>query len=337
MPRDVVTVFGGSGFLGRHVVGRLSRDGAIVRVAGRDPEHALFLKPLGDVGQIVPWRADITDAASLERVLAGATAAVNLVGILFERGRRTFARVHADGAGNVARAAAAAGVKRLVHISALGADAESESDYARSKAEGEGRVRVAFPKAAILRPSVVFGPEDDFFNRFAALARFSPVLPVIGAPTFPSFRRGQGALPFVLDFFGSGGPKMQPVFVGDVAAAIVACLRRSDAEGKTFELAGPRAYSFKEIMTLTLAAAGRRRLLVPLPFWLAEIQSMILQWLPTPLLTPDQVRLLTVDNVASGRLPGLQALGIEPTPAEAVIPGYLARYRPPTRRAATAS
>lgn len=337
MPRDVVTVFGGSGFLGRHVVGRLSREGAIVRVAGRDPEHALFLKPLGDVGQIVPWRADITDAASLERVLAGATAAVNLVGILFERGRRTFARVHADGAGNVARAAAAAGVKRLVHVSALGADVDSESDYARSKAEGEARVRAAFPKAAILRPSVVFGPEDDFFNRFAALARFSPVLPVIGAPTFPSVRRGEGALPFVLDFFGSGGPKMQPVFVGDVAAAIVACLRRSDAEGKTFELAGPRAYSFKEIMTLTLAAAGRRRLLVPLPFWLAEIQSMILQWLPTPLLTPDQVRLLTVDNVASGRLPGLQALGIEPTPAEAVIPGYLARYRPPTRRAATAS
>jgi NADH dehydrogenase len=337
MRRDVVTVFGGSGFLGRHVVLRLCREGATVRVAGRDPEKALFLKPLGDVGQVVPWRADITDAASVERALAGANAAVNLVGILFERGRRTFARVHADGAGNVARAAAATGAKRLVHVSALGADAHSESDYARSKAEGEAQVRAAFPKAAILRPGVVFGPEDDFFNRFAALARFSPVLPVIGAPTFPSFRRSEGSLPFALDFFGAGGPKMQPVFVGDVADAAVAGLKRSDAAGRTFELAGPRAYSFKEIMSLTLAAAGRRRLLVPLPFWLAEIEATILQWLPKPLLTPDQVRLLKTDNVASGRLPGLAALGVEPTPAEAVIPGYLARYRPPVRRPSAAA
>ncbi len=337
MRRDVVTVFGGSGFVGRHVVGRLCREGATVRVAGRDPERALFLKPLGDIGQIVPWNADVTDAASVERALAGATAAINLVGILFERGRRTFARVHADGAGNVARAAAALGVRRFVHVSALGADVDSESDYARSKAEGEARVRAAFPKAAILRPSVIFGPEDDFFNRFAALARFSPVLPVIGAPTIPSVRRSKGALPFVLDFFGAGGPRMQPVYVGDVAAAIVACLKRSDSEGRTFELAGPRAYSFKEIMTLTLAAAGRRRLLVPLPYWLAEIEAMILQWLPKPLLTPDQVRLLRVDNVASGQAPGLKDLGVEPTPAEAVVPGYLARYRPPNRRAVSAS
>jgi NADH dehydrogenase len=332
MRRDVVTVFGGSGFLGRHVVRRLCREGATVRVAGRDPERAMFLKPLGDVGQIVPWRADITDAASVERALVGANAAVNSVGILFERGRRTFARVHAEGAGNIARAAAAAGVRRLVHVSALGADAASESDYARSKAEGEAQVRAAFPRAAILRPGVVFGPEDDFFNRFAALARFSPVLPVIGAPTFPSLRRGARAPAFALDFFGAGGPKMQPVFVGDVADAVIACLKRPEADGKTFELAGPRAYSFKELMAMTLAAAGRRRFLMPLPFWLAEIEAMILQWLPKPLLTPDQVRLLKTDNVASGRAPGLAALGIEPTPVEAVIPGYLARYRPPTRR-----
>ena len=331
MHRDVVTVFGGSGFLGRHVVRRLSQEGAIVRVAGRDPERAMFLKPLGDVGQIVPWAADVSDAATVERALSGASAAVNLVGILFERGRRTFARVHAEGAGNVARAAAAAGVKRLVHVSALGADANSESDYARSKAEGESRVRAAFPQAAILRPSVIFGPEDDFFNRFAALARFSPVLPVIGAPTFPSFRRAEGALPFALDFFGVGGPKLQPVYVGDVADAVMACLKRADALGRTFELAGPRAYSFKEIMTMTLKAAGRRRLLVPLPFWVAELEAMVLQWLPKPLLTPDQVRLLKTDNVASGTAPGLAALGIAPTPAEAVVPGYLARFRPPTR------
>jgi NADH dehydrogenase len=336
MRRDVVTVFGGAGFLGRHVVRRLCREGATVRVAGRDPERALFLKPLGDVGQVVPWRADATDAASVERALVGATAAINLVGILFERGQRTFARVHVAGAENIARAAATAGIRRLVHVSALGADAGSESEYARTKADGEARVRAAFPRAAILRPSVVFGPEDDFFNRFAALARFSPALPVIGAPTFPRLRRGTGALPFALDFFGAGGPRMQPVYVGDVADAVMACLNRSETEGKTYELAGPRAYSFKDLMTLTLAAAGRRRLLVPLPFWLAEIEAMILQWMPMPLLTPDQVRLLMVDNVASGKLPDLKALGIEPTPAEAVVPGYLARYRPPTRRAGTA-
>jgi len=336
MRREVVTVFGGSGFLGRHVVRRLCREGAIVRVAGRDPERALMLKPLGDVGQVVPWSADVTDAASVGRALAGAGAAVNLVGILFERGKRTFARIHAEGAGNVAREAAALGVKRLVHVSALGADAGSESVYARSKAEGETQVRAAFPEAAILRPSVVFGPEDDFFNRFAALARFSPVLPVIGAPTFPALRRGEGALPFVLDFFGAGGPKMQPVFVGDVADAVVACLKGPETRGRTFELAGPRAYSFKEIMTLVIAATGRCRLLVPMPYWLAEIEAMILQWLPKPLLTPDQVRLLTVDNVASGKSPGLADLGIAPTPVEAVVPGYLARYRPPTRRASAA-
>lgn len=337
MHRDVVTVFGGSGFLGRHVVRRLCQEGAIVRVAVRDPERALFLKPLGDVGQIVPWAADVTDATTVEHALAGAGAAANLVGILFERGRRTFARVHAEGAGNIARAAAAAGVRRLVHVSALGADANSDSGYARSKAEGESRVRAAFPQAAILRPSVIFGPEDDFFNRFAALARFSPALPVIGAPTVPAIRRAEGALPFVLDFFGAGGPKLQPVFVGDVADAVTACLKRPDAEGKTFELAGPRAYSFKEIMTITLKAAGRRRLLVPLPFWLAELEAMVLQWLPKPPLTPDQVRLLKTDNVASGSFPGLEALGIAPTPAEAVVPGYLARFRPPVRRAPTAT
>ncbi len=337
MHREVVTVFGGSGFLGRHVVRRLCQEGSIVRVVGRDPERAMFLKPFGDVGQVVPWAADVADKSTVERALAGADAAINLVGILFERGQRSFARVHAEGAGNVARAAAACGVKRLVHVSALGADANSEANYARSKAEGESQVRAAYSRAAILRPSVVFGPEDDFFNRFAALARFSPVLPVIGAPTFPAFRRARGPLPFAVDFFGAGGPKLQPVFVGDVADAVKACLKRPDAEGRTFELAGPRAYSFKELMELTLKASGRRRLLVPLPYWVAELEATVLQLLPTPLLTPDQVRLLRTDNVASGALPGLAALGISPTPAEAVVTGYLARFRPPGRRASAVS
>lgn len=334
MRRDVVTIFGGSGFIGRHLVRRLAARGWVVRVAVRDPEHALFLKPQGDVGQIVPWAADVTNPDSVAAALKDAKAAVNLVGILYERGRRTFARVHGDGADTVARAAVQAGVERLVHISALGADAGSGSAYARSKAEGEARVRAAFPAAVIFRPSVVFGPEDDFFNRFAALARFSPVLPVIGAPTIPSLRRSDGALPFVLDFFGAGGPKFQPVYVGDVAEAIMAALTHADAPGRTFELAGPRAYSFKEIMELMLAAIGRRRLLFPLPYWAAGIEALFLQWLPKPLLTPDQVTLLMSDNVASGALPGLKELGIAPTPAEAVVPAFLARFRPPNHRMA---
>ena len=333
MRREVVTIFGGAGFIGRHLVRRLAARGWMVRVAGRDPERALYLKPLGDVGQIVPWAADVTDSDSVAVALKGATAAVNLAGILFERGRRTFAGVHADGADAVARAAAAQGVGRLVHLSALGADANSDSAYARSKAEGEARVRAAFPRAAIFRPSVVFGPEDGFFNRFASLARFLPVLPVIGAPTLPSLRRSEGALPFVLDFFGAGGPKLQPVYVGDVADAIVAALERNDAQGQTFEIAGPRVYSFKEIMELTMAASGRRRLLAPMPYWLAGIEALFLQWLPKPLLTPDQVTLLMADNVAEGKLPGLKDLAVAPTPAEVIVPGYLARFRPPARRA----
>ncbi|MBM3566857.1 MAG: sugar nucleotide-binding protein, partial [Alphaproteobacteria bacterium] len=219
-------------------------------------------------------------------------------------------------------------VSSLVHVSAVGANADSESTYARSKAEGEARVRAAFPQAIVLRPGVVFGPEDSFFNRFAGLARFSPALPVIGAPTFPSLRRSDGPLPFVLDFFGRGGPRLQPVYVGDVAEAVVAALGRDDARGKTFELGGPRAYSFKELMEMTLAAAGRRRLLVPMPYWLAEIEAWWLQWWPKPLLTPDQVKLLTTDNVVSGSRPGLKDLGVAATPVEAVVPAYLARFRP---------
>lgn len=336
MRREVATIFGGSGFVGRHLVRRLATRGWVVRVAVRDPERALFLKPQGDVGQIVPWAADVTNPDSVAAALKGAKVAVNLVGILYERGQRTFARVHGDGADNVARAAALAGVERLVHVSALGAAAGSDSAYARSKAEGEERVRAAFPAATIFRPSVVFGPEDDFFNRFAALARFSPALPVIGAPTFPALRRSDGALPFVLDFFGAGGAKFQPVYVGDVAEAVLAALTLADAPGRIFELAGPRAYSFKEILELTLAATGRRRVLFPLPYWLAGVEAMFLQWLPKPLLTPDQVTLLMSDTIASGDHPGLNDLGIAPTPAEAVVPGFLARFKPPARRAISA-
>jgi len=306
MATRVVTVFGGSGFIGRHLVRRLARQGWVIRVAVRQPSRAQFLKPMGDVGQIAPLRARIEDSVAVRAALEGAHAAVNLVGVLYERGARTFAAVHARGAQHVAEAAAAAGAERLVQISAIGADRHAEADYARSKAAGEVAARTAFPEATVLRPSVVFGPEDNFFNRFAAMARLSPALPLIGG----------------------GRTRFQPVYVGDVAEAIARSLERPEARGRIYELGGPKVYSFQELMEILLHETRRRRLLVPLPFALAEIQAAVLERLPVPPLTRDQVRLLRHDNVASPDMPGLRDLGIEPTALEVIVPTYLERYRP---------
>jgi uncharacterized protein YbjT (DUF2867 family) len=236
------------------------------------------------------------------QALAGAQAAVNLTGILFEKGQ-TFEDVQADGAANVAQAAAAAGTRALVHVSAIGADLESDSAYAVTKAQGEQAVREAFPDAVILRPSIIFGPEDGFFNKFAAMARFFPALPLIGG----------------------GRTRFQPIFVGDVAQAILVALSRQD--GRTYELGGPSLYSFKQLMQLILRETGRRRALIPVPFALASLKAAFLQLLPNPLLTMDQVRLLKTDNVVSPTAAGLADLGITPTSVEAVIPSYLWRYR----------
>ncbi|MFQ5765282.1 MAG: complex I NDUFA9 subunit family protein [Rhodospirillales bacterium] len=332
MDRRVVTVFGGSGFLGRHLVKRLAAEGAEVRVPVRDAEGAQFLKVLGDVGQVVTWPADITDAAQVAKALDGADAAVNLVGILYERGRATFQRIHVDGAANVARAAAAAGVRRLVHVSAVGADPDSPAEYARTKAAGEAAVKEAFPGATIVRPSIVFGPEDDFFNRFAGLARLTPVLPVFGCPTWPTIELFPEGGIVDVDLYGDGGTKFQPVYVGDVADAIMAILADDATAGGTYELGGPSVYSFKEIMDLMLAETGRERFLAPLPFAVAKVQAFFLEMWPVPPLTRDQVKLLERDNVVSGELPGLKDLGIEPTAAEGVLPSYLHRFRPPRRR-----
>lgn len=320
MKGKLVTVFGGSGFVGRHLVQRLAMAGARVRAAVRHPEEADFLKPMGNVGQVVPVRASITHEGSVRAALDGADAAVNLVGILYQRGRRSFDAIHRQGAETVARAAKQAGVERLVHMSALGADPDSASKYARSKAAGEEAVRKAFPEASIVRPSVIFGPQDGFFNLFASLARFSPVLPVFGCPS-PHFRNGK------LDLYGDGGVKLQPVYVGDVADAMMACLNDHDCVGKTYELGGPAVYSFKEIMEIVQRETGRSRLLLPIPYWLGMIEAAFLQLLPKPLLTIDQVELLKRDNVVSGKLPGLEQLGIRPTGAEAILPTYLDRFR----------
>lgn len=298
-----VTVFGGSGFIGRALVTRLAETGAGVRVAVRHPETVSRTLPAGATGSITPVKADILDAGSVEAAVTGAAAVINLVGILYESGRSTFTAIHESGARQVAAAAAKAGVERLIHMSALGASADSPSAYARSKAAGERAVREAFPEATIVRPSLVFGPEDDFFNRFAAMARFSPALPLLGG----------------------GGTRFQPVYVKDVVDAFLAILDRPETRGKTYELGGPRVYSFRELLQLVLDASHRRRFLLPIPFAVASLQAAVLERLPTPPLTRDQVELLKRDNVVGGQEPTLADLGITPTPAEAVVPGYLGR------------
>ena len=307
-----VTVFGGSGFIGRHLTQRLAHAGARVRVAVRDAEGAKFLKPLGAVGQIVPYGVNIGDRAEVAAAVADADAVVNATGILAESGRQSFRRLHVDGPAAIAAAAAAAGCAKLVHLSAIGADPEAKSRYARSKGLGEAAVRDAFPAATILRPSVVFGPEDDFFNRFAAMARCAPALPLIDG----------------------GHTKFQPVYVGDVADAIVAALDDPADRGRVFTLAGPRVFTFAELMALVCRQTGRRRLLLPVPLWAARIKAAFLQFLPTPPLTPDQVRLLETDNIAAPGTPGLAELGVSATDVEAVLPTYLGRFRPAAARLA---
>ncbi len=305
MALKVVTVFGGSGFIGRALVQRLAETGACIRVAVRDPEQALPLKTAGDVGQVVPIQANVRDDASVRAALAGADGCVNLVGILYPRGNQAFEALHVAAAERIAKAAAAQGVSRMVQMSALGVSKDSASVYARTKAAGEEAVRAAFPSAAVVRPSVVFGPGDGFFNLFASLARFTPMLPLIGG----------------------GATRFQPVYVGDVAEAMARILADPALGGALYELGGPTVYTFKELMQLVLRETGMRRLLVPVPFGLASFQAGFLEILPAPPLTRDQVTLLKTDNVVSGQHPGLKELGIEPTAAEVILPSYMDMYR----------
>src|SRR5262249_25331407 len=275
---SLVTVFGGSGFLGRHVVRALARRGFRIRVAVRRPDLAYHLQPLGRVGQIHAVQANVRYPASVEAAARDAAAVIKLVGVLFERGQQRFGPVHGGGAAAVARAAASIGA-RMVHVSAIGADAGAPAQYARSKAAGEKVVLATSPSAVILRPSVLFGREDDFFNKFAALARVLPALPLVGG----------------------GHTLFQPVFAGDVASAVVAALEGRAQGGQIFELGGPQVLSFKELMQFMLACIERRRLLIPIPFAVAKLQASLLQFMPTPLLTPDQVELLRGNIVVSDR------------------------------------
>ena len=320
---QIVTIFGGTGFLGRHVVQRLAQEGYGIRVATRRPELAGFLRPCGDVGQIVPVQANVRNEESVRRAVADADAVVNLTGILYERGRQNFFAVHVASADRIARAAAAAGAARLLHVSAIGADAASPSDYARSKAAGEAAVREAFPNATIFRPSLVFGPEDDFFNRFASMVRLVPILPLF----FDGMPKMKLDGLFLTPEFEAGTTRFQPVFVGDIAEATQRALGSDAALGKTYELGGPSIYSYAELMALIAHETDRKALCVPVPFFAAAAMAKFLQFAPVPPLTPDQVKLLRIDNVAAPDEPGLADLGIEATAAELILPTYLRDYR----------
>lgn len=303
--RSVATVFGGSGFLGRYIVRRLATGGHVVRVAARHTASANALRMMGRVGQVVPMFASLADEASVARALEGTDIVVNLVGILAEVRRGDFRRVHEEGAGRIARLAAVAGTARLVQMSAIGADPDSPSAYGKSKAGGEAAVRAAFPSATILRPSVVFGPEDAFFNRFGAMARLSPIMPVF-----------------------SGETKLQPVYAGDVADAVRAVVQENTPGGGLYELGGPRVWSFRELLAWMLVEMHRKRPLISVPMGLARIQAALLEHVPGKPLTRDQLAMLSRDNVVAAGAANLETLGIVPTPVELVVPSYIARYRP---------
>lgn len=305
---QLVTVFGGTGFLGRYIVRELARKGYRVRLAVRRPDLAGHLQPMGAVGQIHAIQANLRHGWSVERAIEGADGVVNLVGILHESGKQSFEAVQAEGPALIAQACKAAGIERLVHVSAIGADDDSPASYARSKAAGEAAVRAGVPQAVILRPSIVFGPEDQFFNRFAGMALFSPILPVVGPTT-----------------------RFQPVYVGDVADAVALAVDGGAQAGTTYELGGPEIDSFEGLMERMLKVIERKRMIIALPMKVAELQARLFELLPNPALTVDQVKMLQRDNVVSpqalaeGRT--LEALGINGASMDAILPTYLWRYR----------
>jgi uncharacterized protein YbjT (DUF2867 family) len=300
-----VTIFGGSGFLGRRLARRLAAEGTTVRVAVRHPDQARSALRAAGLEQVIVFCADVRDQVAVAAAVAGADAVVDAVSAYVETGGVSFAEVHEQGAKTLAREAAAAGVERFVLISGIGADSESDSAYIRARGRGEREVQQAFPGANIVRPSAMYGPGDALFSTIAQLARLLPVLPLIGG----------------------GHTRLEPVYVEDVAEAIARMLADPGTMGRTYELAGPRVYTLRELFTTALRLIGKRRLLVPVPFAVAEIQARLFELLPSPPLTTGQVDLLKMDNVASGTLPGLQELNIEPKAIEDIVPTYLGRSR----------
>ena len=306
MQDKTIAVIGGAGFVGRAVIEKLARKGARILVLTRNAERAKILKPLGDVGQITAVAGNVLNDADLERVLAPADMVVNLVGVLVSKGKQSFPALHAELPQRIAEIGQKHGVKKIVHVSALGADLASVSQSARSKAEGERGLLRVMPQASILRPSVIFGPGDGFFCRFGQMAMIAPALPLIGG----------------------GHNLMQPVYIGDVAEAVIRCLDDRTTDGQIYELGGPKQYSFKELMQLTREAIGRPVALVRIPSALMSVPAALFSVLPNPPITKDQIRQLGIDNVVSGDLPGLEALGIQPQSAEAHVPNFLAQFKP---------
>lgn len=306
MNNKIATVFGGTGFVGRQVVRELAAKGVIVKVATRVPERAYFLKPAGAVGQVVPFQCNYTDSESVAQAVKGSDFVINCIGILFEKGKRQkFQNIHADLPAMIASAASKADAQKMVHVSALAVD-KGTSKYAKTKLEGEKAVLANFAGATILRPSVIFGEDDAFFNMFAEMSRYTPVLPLIGG----------------------GETKFQPVYVGDVADAVMAALKNSETAGRIYELGGPDIVSFKEIYKRLFEYTGRRRCLVKLPYGLAKLQAGFMSILPHPPLTPDQVESLKTDNVVSKTALVFKDLEIEPKDMDLVLPTYLESYRP---------
>lgn len=301
-----VTIFGGSGLVGRRIVQRLARAGAQIRVGVRDVDQALFLRTMGVVGQVTPIPVNICNYDSVRAACEETDIVINLVGILFEKGSQRFDRIHLRGAENVAKACALHKVHRLIHMSALGANLHSHSRYAKTKGQGEEAVKKIFTDVTILRPSVIFGPEDRFFNYFAQIAVLSPFLPLIGG----------------------GKTKFQPVYVGDVADAVIAILNNPQTKSKTFELGGPTVYTLTQIMEFITTTIQRKKIFVSLPFFVSKILGYFLQILPHPPLTSDQVELMKKDSVVSNKAWTFKDLGIQPKDVQAIVPEYLKSYRP---------
>ncbi len=299
------TIFGGSGFVGRTIVQRLARQGYVIRIATRNPQHVLLEKTSGTVGQIVPFACQPTDTASVARAVEGADLVINLIGTLYDRGKHGFDETHVQTAERIADAARVAGAARLLHMSALGADANALSKYARSKAAGEVAVRKAFPTVTIFRPSIIFGAGDSFFTRFAHLGQLLHFLPLIGG----------------------GRTKFQPVYVGDVADAFINAAADEETSGRTYTLVGPGIYSFKQLFETMLKITGQSVRLVNLPWGLASLQATLMELLPRPMLTRDQVESLKTDNIAPAGAPGLQELSLMPTALEAILPTYLSAWQ----------
>ena len=305
LEHKIITIYGGTGFLGRYVVRELAKTGALIRVVSRSPLKGKELKTFGYVGQIALEKGSILDRESVDSTVENSNIVINMVGILHEGGRQRFSNVHAQGAERIAQSAQKAGVERLIQTSALGVEQASRSKYARSKLSGDKAVAAAFPASTIIRPSVVFGPEDDFINRFASIAALSPIMPLIGG----------------------GHTRFQPVYAGDVAKAIRATLEMPKTKGKTYELGGPYQYSFKEILEYIMKETGHHRPFLALPFGIASLMSLFVEWLPFPPLTRDQVQLLKYDNVVSDDSLGFKELGLQSRGMEVICPSYLYRYR----------